>query len=416
MAARCRTGTFRETGGHREPPLQLRLNSQPMDEHEYGGNAAATKRLVSLAETLLARGGTLESNQGSGPIDRQELAAALENRILSDDSISSELPSTVTAKAAALQALAQSESALRRVANDGSPTNLTDLEVSALEAIIEVTGRPALRYLNGKVQPPNSLLGENGHWQVLILTARNAINKASASVGKISNTNNLGLPEGLGTGWRVGADMIVTNRHVVEAMVSNPAEEPSKWKLDAGKKSFVDFAVTDNSAGSKRFDIASLLLVAPEDDIDLAILSLAPATLPEPLTLDWQPDAVGRELPQANGNPPVFQGREIYVVGHPFRRRHSELVVSVFGVADGMKRLSPGLVKSVDPGKPILEHDCSTLGGNSGSCVFTADTHEVIALHVGGLGVAEETAKGRANLAIPISRLQDHKAAEIIRD
>ena len=64
-----------------------------------------TKRLVSLAETLLARGGTLESNQGSGPIDRQELAAALENRILSDDSMSCELPPTVTAKTAALQAL-----------------------------------------------------------------------------------------------------------------------------------------------------------------------------------------------------------------------------------------------------------------------------------------------------------------------
>ena len=185
-------------------------------------------------------------------------------------------------------------------------------------------------------------------------------------------------------------------------MVSNPADQRSKWKLDTGKKSFIDFAVTDNSAGAKRFDIAGLLFVAPEEDIDLAILSItsAAATLPEPLTLDWQPNAVGRDLPQANGNPPVFQGREIYVVGHPFRRRHSELVVSIFGVADGMKRLSPGLVKSIDREKPLLEHDCSTLGGNSGSCVFTADTHEVVGLHVGGLDVVEETAKGRANLAI----------------
>ena len=389
-----------------------------MDENSFGSDAAATKRLVALAETLLARGGTLESTEGSGPIDRQELAAALENRILSDDSMSCELPPTVTAKTAALQALTQSENALRKVANDGSPTNLTDLEVSALEAIIEVTGRPALRYSNGKVQPPNSLLGENGHWQAVVLTARSAINKASESVGRIANTNNFGLAEGLGTGWRARTDLIVTNRHVVQAMVSNPADQRSKWKLDTGKKSFIDFAVTDNSAGAKRFDIADLLFVAPEEDIDLAILSItsAAATLPEPLTLDWQPKAVGRELPQANGNPPVFQGREIYVVGHPFRRRHSELVVSIFGVADGMKRLSPGLVKSIDREKPLLEHDCSTLGGNSGSCVFTADTHKVVGLHVGGLDVVEETAKGRANLAIPLSRLQDHRAAEIIRD
>ena len=389
-----------------------------MDENSRSSDAAATKRLLSLAGTLLTRGGTLESTEGSGPIDRDELAAALENRILSDDSMSSELPLTVTAKAAALQALTQSENALRKVANDGSATNLTDLEVSALEAIIEVTGRPALRYLNGKVQPPNSLLGENGHWQVLVLTARNAINTASASVGQIANTNNFGLAEGLGTGWRTHADLIVTNRHVVEAMVSNPNDPRDKWKLDAGKKSFIDFAATDNSAGPKRFDISDLLFVAPEPDIDLAILSITSpaAALPPSLTLDWAPDSPGREMPQTNGDPPVFRGSEIYVVGHPFRRRHSELVGSVFGVADGMKRLSPGVVKRMDHDKPLLEHDCSTLGGNSGSCVFMADTHEVIGLHVGGLDVDEETAKGRANRAIPLSRLQDHKAGKIIRD
>ena len=388
-----------------------------MCKDSLDSDAAATKRLLSLAETLLAQGGTLESTRGNGPIDRQDLAAALENRILSDGSMSSELPPTVTAKSAALQALAHSENALRKVANDGSATNLTDLEVSALEAIIEVTGRPALRYSNGKVQPPNSLLGENGHWQVLVLTARNAINTASASVGQIANTNNFGLAEGLGTGWRTRADLIVTNRHVVEAMVSNPNDPLDKWQLHAGKKSFIDFAATDNSAAAKRFDIAGLLFVAPEPEIDLAILSIASqaAAVPPSLTLDWAPDSPGREVPQANGDPPVFKGREIYVVGHPFRRRHSELVGSVFGVADGMKRLSPGVVKRIDREKPLLEHDCSTLGGNSGSCVFMADTHEVIGLHVGGLDVNEETAKGRANLAIPLSRLQDHKAAEIIR-
>jgi V8-like Glu-specific endopeptidase len=73
-------------------------------------------------------------------------------------------------------------------------------------------------------------------------------------------------------------------------------------------------------------------------------------------------------------------------------------------------------VKSIASQEPLLEHDCSTLGGNSGSCVFTTDTHEVVGLHFGGMNVNEETAKGSANLAIPLSRLGDHHAAKIIRD
>ena len=385
-----------------------------MDKEGLRSDAGATKRLVSLAGTLLAKGGTLESTGGSGPIDRDELAAALEDRILSDDSMSNDLPPTITAKAAALQALTHSESALQKVANDGSSANLTDLEVSALEAIIEVTGRPAQRYSNGKVQSIKGALGDNVHWQVLIATARSDINTASASVGRIAITNNFGLAEGIGTGWRTHDNLIVTNRHVARELVTNPNDSISAWKLDAGKKSFIDFAATDNSAGAKSFAIADLLFVAPEPDVDLAILSISStvASLPEPLTINWAPESLGEE----NGDPPVFTGREIYVVGHPFRRRPSDLVVSVFGNADGMKRWSPGFVKRICSEQPALEHDCSTLGGNSGSCVFTTDTHEVVGVHFGGINVNEQTAKGSANLAIPLSRLGDHRAAKIIRD
>lgn len=380
-------------------------------------DAAATKQLVSLARTLLGQGSDgFESTNGGETIDRQQLAEALEKRIVSDASMSNELPSTVTARAAATEALSQAESALNKVANDESLSNLTEVEVAGLEAIIEVTGRPAVRYLDGKVQPPVSVLGENAHWQVVIVTAKNKINRASGAVGRVAISNNLGLNEPLGTGWRTGPDLIVTNRHVVKDMVANPQEPTSAWKLEVARKPFIDFAVTDDAGDAQRFDIADLLFVADEDDIDIAILKLASGTaLPQALTVDWDHESPGRELATENGAPPIFQGREIYVVGHPYRRRHSELVVSVFGVADGMKRLSPGLVKRLDPQKPLLEHDCSTLGGNSGSCVFTADEHAVIGVHVGGVDVDDTTAKGSANRAISLSRLGDHQAAKIIR-
>lgn len=376
-------------------------------------DGAATRQLVSLAERLLTQGGTLESSQGNGPVDRDDLLNALERHILSE--LPPSAATSVTARAAAVKALNASENALRKVNNDGAATNLTDLEISALEAIIEVTGRPSVRYLNGNVQTPGSTLAENQHWQLIILTAKHDINRASESVGRIAIDNNFGLTEGLGTGWRVSGDLVVTNRHVVKDMVANASDATAAWKLDHSKSPSIDFAVTDNSSGPKRFDVSTLVYVAPENDFDLAVLRITSTatSLPEPLDLDWDAATLGEEVDQDDGGK-VFVGREIYVVGHPYKQGYSELVASVFGTADGKKRWSPGMVKRVDVAQPLMEHDCSTLGGNSGSCVFSADEHRVVGVHYGGTGVDVVSGKGSANLAIPLSRIVQHQVSNII--
>jgi V8-like Glu-specific endopeptidase len=40
----------------------------------------------------------------------------------------------------------------------------------------------------------------------------------------------------------------------------------------------------------------------------------------------------------------------------------------------------------------LLEHDSSTLGGNSGSCVVDLETHQVIGLHFRGKYLESNTA------------------------
>src|SRR6202022_4077016 len=106
-------------------------------------------------------------------------------------------------------------------------------------------------------------------------------------------------------------------------------------------------------------------------DLDIAIFKVFPgnAALPSAIPIDWSEGALGRQLPATGSSPAKFQGEEIYAVGHPYRPSANDQTREVFGSADGRKRWSPGLVTAIDPNRPILLHDSSTLGGNSGSCV-----------------------------------------------
>jgi hypothetical protein len=187
--------------------------------------------------------------------------------------------------------------------------------------------------------------------------------------------------------------------------------------LNSARRPCIDFSATDNATTTKRFGIAAVAYCAREKYVDVAVLRLnsGVAELPPPLTLDWDQKSVGSEAAGGNGGTPQFRGKEIYVVGHPYRQRRSGAIAAVFGVADGLKRWSPGSVVRIDPREPILEHDCSTLGGNSGSCVLTAEGHAVIGIHMGGLDVNELTDRGTSNLAVALSRLGPHPAAVVLR-
>jgi len=387
-----------------------------MEKSRKMGDSAEASRVVSLAQSLLAKGGALESTAAGEKINRSLLADALEQHIRRKMT-GNLLEASFTAKAAATEGLANVESALNKTAGGASPSALTELEVASLEAIIEVTGRPAMRYQNGGVEIPPSALGENDRWRVLVATARSKINQASASVGRIMVMGSSGVAENIGTGWRIAGDLIVTNRHVGLLLLEKPDSKPLSLNIDAAKHPFIDFSATDNTASTNRFDIAELAYCAEEKYVDLALLRVGSGTaaLPPPLALDWEAESAGSELAETNGATPRFQGKEVYVVGHPFRQRRSEAIAAVFGTADGLKRWSPGVVVRIGSDEPILEHDCSTLGGNSGSCVLTAGGHKVIGIHMGGVEVNDFTDRGLANVAVAFSRLGSHPAAEILR-
>jgi hypothetical protein len=101
--------------------------------------------------------------------------------------------------------------------------------------------------------------------------------------------------------------------------------------------------------------------------------------------------------------PPAAVGRLVYLVGHPawdgYRNDPIEMERIFTNIFD-FKRLQPGIITGVDAARIELTHDCSTLGGNSGSCLVDMERHEVLGLHFGGRYLQD-------NYAIPLWQLRD---------
>jgi hypothetical protein len=89
-------------------------------------------------------------------------------------------------------------------------------------------------------------------------------------------------------------------------------------------------------------------------------------------------------------------GDAVVTLGYPVDDflRNPLFASVIFENKYGIKRAAPGEVTSVSGDS--ISHDCSTLGGNSGSPVFSMKTARVLAIHSDGIFVY-------SNEAIPAS-------------
>lgn len=386
----------------------------------------ATERLAKTLSFLTKKpgGSSLESASVRNEVRRQVRRAAIAatTEVVRESAGVMEFgldevaaPTTPVAAVAENDIVSAAKSAADKVAN-GETSKVTAFERVSLEAIVHLTGRPPLRYTDGKVQSPPNDEGDNERWRTFIAIARKKINDASASVGQVAIARDGRPRQHVGTAWRLGDDLVVTNRHVAFELVQDNTIDPKEWVLDPRKPVIVDFNVTDSATTSMRFPAPELVYCASEEDIDVAILRLdkSAGVLPAALALDFDAKSVGREL--SVSGLPQFRGAEVYVVGHPFRGIASQESLTVFGKADGFKRCSPGEVMEIPNDPPMsFEHDCSTLGGNSGSCVLSVSRHAVVGVHYGGADVEEATSMGRANLALGLAQLGGHDLAQILK-
>lgn len=322
-------------------------------------------------------------------IDVEELRAAM----------TPEMIEAIRAKAkrgtlppAALAALSQA--AIEAIATDTAPLESV-VPLAALEAIVQLTGRPPLLVRNGSIviEPLTDLPGADA-----LVVGTEAL---LPSVGRVE-FRNYDMAWG-GTGWVIahdGADiLVVTNRHVAKLVarralngsgvfMRSPAGPLYGSSIDFGEE--VTSVVGDTSRTVK---VTSIDYIADDLEADVALLRVAaPALTPTPLDL-------------ADGEANL--GDLVALIGYPAYDSRNDAAAQSRYFRDlyDVKRVSPGLVTQALSGDTLLSHDCTSLGGNSGSPLIGLADRKVVGLHFAGL-------YGKRNSAVGVGTLKKLLAGE----
>jgi len=259
----------------------------------------------------------------------------------------------------------------------------------ALETIVLRVGRPVLT-----ISHDEAVLqfadAESQVWKERLLIAKQQLISAAKAVGKIELQNDP-FYEWVGTGWLIDESIVVTNRHVAEVFGKNKGTG-FVFRQGAGGKqveAFIDFLQEADCPDELTFKIISILHIEDEIGPDMAFLRVELSdkkAISAPISLFTQ-------LPAIN--------LSVAVIGYPARDSRisdQKLMLDIFGDVYDKKRLAPGQI--IGSSANELLHDCSTLGGNSGSVVIDLTTGMAVGLHFAGKFLEK-------NFAVPSAVIKD---------
>lgn len=258
-----------------------------------------------------------------------------------------------------------------------------------LETIVLRVGRPVLKIANDEaILHFNDV--ESQVWKGRLEAAKQHLVNATQAVGRIELQNEPSF-EWVGTGWLVNETIVVTNRHVAEVF---GRRKGSQFVFRQGLRNrnidvFVDFLEEAGRADELTFKIVSIIHIEEDEGPDIALLRVELSDknkLAEPIKLSaFQPK----------------MNQQVAVIGYPARDSRipdQQLMLNIFGDIYNKKRLAPGQV--IGSSATELLHDCSTLGGNSGSVVLDLDSGEALGLHFAGRFL-------ESNFAVPAAVIND---------
>lgn len=285
--------------------------------------------------------------------------------------------------------------AAKRALKAGDLRNLEKtIRPSELEAIVKMTNRPPLVVKNGLVEYVPLSTGP-GEFPDDIEMRIHAVEPLIASVGRIVFINN-DMSWG-GTGWVVdrkkpGYLTVVTNRHVAKIVARRNYRGEGVYMLSPGNALYgalIDFSEELNAPADvvRSAEIEKFIYLADDASADIAL-----GLIKTPGDFHVGPIELGKD---------GEDGEPVGAVGYPAKdsRNDSTQMEKYFRGLYEVKRFSPGLLR-VKGKAQILGHDCTTLGGNSGSPIFSLTQKKAVALHFAG-------EYGVGNSAVRVSTLKD---------
>lgn len=241
------------------------------------------------------------------------------------------------------------------------------------EAIVLRWGRPSLLIRNGTFEQ-----AESPTWRTVLEAARSRIEQAVARVGRVELLDHLTM-EWAGTGWIVdrvgGRSIVATNRHVASLFAHIDDAGGARFAKNLLGRLIgaqVDFREEYDLPVAFEVRVERVLYLAGPEEPDIALLELSSdVVLPDPLELAAG-EAQDRQLIGVIGYP-----------AHDSRNGHADME-RYFGEIFDVKRFAPGKVSFRADGEHYFVHDCTTLGGNSGSAVIDLDTGRAVGIHFAG--------------------------------
>jgi len=287
-------------------------------------------------------------------------------------------------------------SALRKLTN-GELDDVSPREELHLEAIVEEEARPVSFIIGGRFE---DLPAPWAHYNDIGGPIRQGIEDAIPMIGRVEVPSCFpgDEPKYLGTGFIVGRNLMMTNRHVAELFVRGVGTERSRLSFLPGALAAIDFEREKGfSPGDRSSSVAitGIVMVHPYWDMALfQVDELVSGTLGLPLSVC---------------SPEDLEDREIAVIGYPGRSRDRsftalELERKYFGNVFGVKRLAPGEIRereqieSFGHSVSAMTHDSSTLPGNSGAAILDVASGEIVGLHFAGITL-------KANYCVPTFEL-----------
>ncbi|GAB4358443.1 MAG: DNA/RNA non-specific endonuclease [Oricola sp.] len=254
-------------------------------------------------------------------------------------------------------------------------------QIGMAEAIIIREGYPSLLVQDGTYTQPRLQV-----WRDRLDPFRGAIDHAIGSVARVELT---GHPQynWVGTGWLIDDDVIVTNRHVAR-IFADPFTRYSTFR--ANVSATVDFYEEYERDRELLAAVREIIHVETRAGVDMALVRLDRQAASN---LKLAPIAIADRM---------RDDATIGVIGYPAfdPRNDPDDMAQIFEDIYNKKRFAPGQVMDRSPSPTTFTHNCTTLGGNSGSVVIDVESGCAVGLHFGGR-------QGERNHAVNAAAIRD---------